>query len=214
MSDFTKRYLIAAVLIMVTAFMTFGAYSTRSYNGVLYTQNIPMIMGDNWYGKRLPMDERTYDVLETRDAFVGEYRNSGNEKVLFTVIFAKSNRKVAHPPEVCLVGGGWSRINKDLETLMVASSGGDRKTLKMNSLTLRRGAEEQVVLYLYKAGKRFTPNYYTQQFNIILNSMLYKDTSSALIRISSMTDGDVEGAKSRIREFAEEVIPILEKRLP
>lgn len=209
MSSFTKRYLITVILLSVTAFTTFGAYSTRSYSGVLYTQDIPMIIG-SWYGKDLPIDERTYDILETRDAFTREYTNSSNEKLLLTVIFARRNRKVSHPPEVCFTGSGWSKTDRDIQTVTVGN-----RTVKVNRLILQKGAEKQVVLYLYKAGGRLTPNYYAQQFNIILNGLLRKETSSALIRISSFASGgDVDEATARTKKFAGEVISILEEYLP
>ncbi len=209
MSSFSKRYLIIVILLLVTAFITFGAYSTKSYSGVLHTQNIPMRIG-SWYGRDIPMGERTYDVLETRDAFMREYASSIGDRAMLTVVFAQSNRKVAHPPEVCLTGGGWSRTGRDIHTVVV----GDR-TLRFNRLILQRGSEKQVVLYLYKAGSRLTPNYYSQQLNIIMNGMLRKDTSSALIRISCYVDGDgVEEPLSMLNKFAGEVIPVLEQHLP
>jgi EpsI family protein len=86
--------------------------------------------------------------------------------------------------------------------------------VKANRLILQKGTEKQVVFYLYKAGEKFTPNYYAQQLNIILNGMLRKDTSSALIRVSSMDNGDVAEATDRVRRFAEEMIPIVEEYLP
>ena len=209
MSSSAKRYLIAVILLLVTAFITFGAYSTKSYSGVLYTQNIPMIMG-SWYGRDIAMDERTYDILETRDAFVREYTSSVGEKATLTVVFAQNNRRVAHPPEVCLAGGGWSRTDRDIHSVVVGG-----RTLRFNRIILQKGSEKQVVLYLYKAGSRLTSNYYSQQLNIIMNGMLRKDTSSALIRLSCYVDGhSVEESSKLLSKFAGEVIPILEQHLP
>jgi EpsI family protein len=208
MSAFARRYVIAIVLLSATAFITFGAYSTRSNSDVLYTGNIPIIVGD-WYGKDIPMDDNTYDILETRDAFMRQYVNSSNERVMFTIVFARDNRKVAHPPEVCFSGGGWERANRDIQTMSAGNL-----AVKANRLILQKGTEKQVVFYLYKAGEKFTPNYYAQQLNIILNGMLRKDTSSALIRVSSMDNGDVAEATDRVRRFAEEMIPIVEEYLP
>jgi len=168
-----------------------------------------MVIG-SWHGKDIPMDERTYEILETRDAFMREYVNFSNEKVLLTVVFDRDNRKVAHPPEVCFAGGGWSRTDRDIQSVTVGS-----RTIKVNRLILQKGAEKQVVLYLYKAGGKLTPNYYAQQFSIILNGMLHKNTSSALIRMSSFVAGDdVEEAMERTKKFAGEVIPILKEHLP
>ena len=209
MSSSAKRYLIAVILLLVTAFITFGDYSTKIYSGVLYTQNIPMIIG-SWYGKDIPMDERTYDILETRDAFMREYTSSVGEKASLIVVFAQNNRKVAHPPEVCLAGGGWSRTDRDTHSVVV----GDR-TLEFNRIILQKGSEKQVVLYLYKAGSKLTPNYYSQQLNIIVNGMLRRDTSSALIRLSCDVGGDgVEESLKMLSKFAGEVIPVLEQHLP
>jgi EpsI family protein len=209
MSSFSKRYLIIVILLLVTAFITFGAYSTKSYSGVLHTQNIPVRIG-NWYGRDIPMDERTYDILETRDAFIREYTGSAGEKATLTVVFARNNRRVAHPPEVCLAGGGWSRTDRDIHSIVVGS-----RTLGFNRIILQKGSEKQIVLYLYKAGSRLTPNYYSQQLNIIMNGMLRKDTSSALIRLSCYVDGDsVEEPLSMLNKFAGEVIPVLEQHLP
>ena len=209
MSNFTKRYIIAVILLSIIAVVTFGAYSTRDNSGVLYAQDVPMIVGD-WYGRDIPMDERTYEVLETKDAFMREYVNPSGGKVLLAVVCAANNRKVTHPPEVCFAGGGWSRTSKDIQTVRAGS-----KTVKANRLILQKDTETQVALYLYKAGEKLTPNYYLQQFNIILNGMLHKNVSSALMRISSHSAGDdVEDATERVKRFARQVIPILEKYLP
>jgi hypothetical protein len=89
---FVLYFLIAAFPLLFTAVLTFGAYSVRSYSGTLYTKDIPMIIGD-WYGKDLPIGERTYEILETRDIFTREYVNPNSERILFTIVFSQDNRK-------------------------------------------------------------------------------------------------------------------------
>ena len=209
MSDCTKRYMIAAILLLVTAFTTFGAYSTRSYSGVLYTQIIPVTIGD-WHSRDLPVSARTYDILETKDIITREYSNSRGDRVFLSVVFARSNRKVAHPPEVCFAGGGWSRIDRDDHSILI-----NGKPLRFNRLVLQRGSERQIAMYLYKSGKRLTNNFYAQQLNIILNGMLHRNVSSALIRVSSYSaSDDIEKSTELAGEFAKKVIPIIEDRLP
>jgi len=201
--------MIAAILLSVTAFTTFGAYSTRSYSGALYTQSIPMAIGD-WNSRDLPVSERTYDILETKDIITREYSNSRGDRVFLSVVFARSNRKVAHPPEVCFAGGGWSRIDRDAHSILI-----NDKPLRFNRLVLQRGTERQIAMYLYKSGKRLTNNFYAQQLNIILNGMLHRNVSSALIRVSSYSaGGDIGKSTELAGEFAKKVIPIIEDRLP
>jgi EpsI family protein len=208
MSISTKRYLIVTGLLSATFFITFGAYSTRDYSGELYTRNIPIVIG-NWYGKDFSMDERTYEILETRDAIMREYTNQDGESVLFALVFSQNNRKVAHPPEVCFAGGGWERAKRDTEIITV----GDQE-IKVNRLILQKNSGKQIVLYLYKSGDKLVSNYYVQQFNIVLNGMLHKDTSSALIRISSITNSNEDRTLALTKKFTGEIIPILEKLLP
>ena len=208
MSISTKRYLIPLALLLFTAVLTFRAYPLKSYFGELYTNNIPIIV-NNWYGRDLPMDERTYEILETRDAIMREYVNSDKETMLLAVVFSQNNRKISHPPEVCFSGGGWSIASKDKQFVTINS-----KEIEINRLILEKGSEKQVVLYLYKAGDILTSNYYAQQFNVILNGMLHKNTSSALIRISTNIAEDVDKTTVLTKQFAKEIIPLLEQSLP
>lgn len=205
----TKRYVIAVALLSVTAFLTFGDYANQSYSGTLYTRDVPMTIG-KWSGRELPMDESTYEILETRDAFSRDYVNPAGERAMLTVVFSQSNRKVSHPPEVCLSGGGWSRIERDIQHVAY----GDR-SLRVNRLVLQKGERKQVILYLYKAGEKLTPNYYHQQLNIVLNGMISKNVSSALIRVSCVVyNNDVEKATALAKRLTQEAMPILRERLP
>lgn len=208
MSFSTKKFIIVVILLSLTAIITYGSYSQKSYSGKLYTREIPLVIG-NWYGKELGMDERTYEVLETKDAIMREYANS-NEAILLAIVFSQDNRKVSHPPEVCFAGGGWERLNKGVETLII-----NGREIKMNKLILQKDSLKQIVLYLYKSGDRLTENYYAQQFNIMLNGMLRKDTSSALIRVSTnVSNGDLSEKIALTKDFVREIIPIIEQKLP
>jgi len=59
-----------------------------------------------------------------------------------------------------------------------------------------------------------TPDYYIQQVNIIASNILRKKASSALIRISALVEDNIEDSASLLREFAEDMMPYLEKALP
>ena len=204
-----KRYVIVVILLLVTALLTFGAYKDQNYSGELYTSNIPMTIG-RWSGRELSTDERTYEVLETRDMFSRDYSTPNGERVLFTIIFSQSNRKVSHPPEVCLSGGGWERINRDIQRITYGNT-----SLDINRIVLQKGEREQVILYLYKAGDRLTPNYYNQQLNIIVNGMINRNVSSALIRVScSVENDDVEGATALAKGIFQEAINNVLNKIP
>ena len=204
--------LVAALPLLITAILTFGAYSVINYSGKLYTEDIPMIIGD-WYGKDLPISERVYEILETRDTFTREYVSTNGERILFTVVFAQSNRKVAHPPEVCIRGAGWNISPMESET--IALTGGKIDKVTMNKFLLKRGNEIEIVLYLYKAGDMYTTSYYRHQINVVLNSILRKNSSAALIEIIVPAHGDDLVKTTKVaKKFAKLTLPILSERLP
>ncbi len=208
MQNSIKRFIIVFLLLSFTAIITYGSYSIKNHSGELYTHNIPLIIG-RWFGRELGMDERTYEVLETRDAIMREYTNY-NDSIVLAIVFSQDNRKVAHPPEVCFAGSGWERADKGVETLII-----DGREIKMNKLILQKNSWKQIVFYLYKSGDRLTENYYAQQINIILNGMLRKNTSSALIRVSTNVSGDDISEKMALtKSFIAEIIPIIEQKLP
>ena len=208
MSNSVKRYLITVILLLLTAVLTFRAYSLKNYSGELYTSNIPIIVSD-WYGKDLPIDKRTYEILETDDVMMRKYVNSDEETISLAVVFSQNNRKISHPPEVCFSGGGWSITNRDIQFVTI-----NGKEIKTNRLILEKGSEKLVVLYLYKAGDIFTSNYYIQQFDIILNSLLHRNTSSALIRISTGILTDIDKTTILLKQFTKDMVPLLESSLP
>ncbi len=208
MQNSIKRFIIVFLLLSFTAIITYGSYSMKNHSGELYTHNIPFIIG-SWFGRELGMDERTYEILETRDAIMREYTNY-NDSIVLAIVFSQDNRKVAHPPEVCFAGSGWERADKGVETLII-----DGREIKMNKLILQKNSWKQIVFYLYKSGDRLTENYYAQQINIILNGMLRKNTSSALIRVSTNISGDDISEKMALtKSFIAEIIPIIEQKLP
>jgi EpsI family protein len=85
----------------------------------------------------------------------------------------------------------------------------------MNKFLLERDNEREIVLYLYKAGDRYTTNYYRQQINVVLNSILRRSRSAALIEITVPEhEDDLTKTTTVAKKFVKLAFPILYERLP
>jgi EpsI family protein len=150
---------------------------------------LPLVIG-SWIGQELPVEGYVKAILETDDVIQRNYVNRLNNKtpIQLAVVFSSDNRRAAHPPEVCYRGTGWEVTDKKI----IEPEG----LPPMVRLILDGGGgKRDMVIYFYRAGTRITANYYRQQYNIVVNHLLRRAASSALVRFSSpivRSEGDTE----------------------
>jgi len=164
-----------------------------------------------WRGYDMRLSEQVLTVLGTRDYLLRRYVRPGEAPVDVAVIFSMDNRKGTHPPDLCLEGTGQEIIAKaDLE---VARSG-DRDELPCRELLIQSGSKLYYFLYTYKCGQTYTRSFWRQQLTIFMNGMLNRNSSGALIRISTRVTGEVEAARRRAAEMLAVAAPHLDRGLP
>jgi len=175
----------------------------------------PKEIGD-WKAKDIPLDERTYTVLETKNVVMREYRNPRGEKVYLYIVYSDVNRRVSHPPEVCYTGGGIDISEKEHARFSVPGFG---KELRVNSFVSGKDGQKSLVYYWYKAGDKFTTHYLTQQIKAGLNQLMGKKSSTALIRISTeistkIDNQNKEKAAQILQGFSRKFAPLVKEYLP
>jgi EpsI family protein len=197
---------------MITAIVTFGAFTPRVYSKKLYSVDIPLVIG-NWYGREIDIDERTYELLETRDTIMREYTNAAGDKVILVVVYSRENLRVVHAPDICLPGGGASIYEKTTEVVNLADKL-DQNAI-FNNYIVGKGNDKQTVFFIYKCGSQITPNPLKMQFDFYINKALRRHHSAALIRISTYAvNGDLASATGKAKQFAKASMPVLLKYLP
>lgn len=209
-NDFS--YSIIIVLISLSCVISWKVYfKTYQQVDTVNIHKFPTQISD-WSSKDLIITEKEYTILETRNVFVREYKNSKLEKVHLFIVYSQNNRKVSHPPEICYVGGGISVLGNTRDYLIEE---GSRNVVQTNKLLLEQGVTQQVAFYWFKVGNTFTSNYWKQQFLIVLKTLLGQPSSSALIRISATIEGhDQPKTESIIKDFSAKVVPLLRTYLP
>jgi EpsI family protein len=206
--DNLKFYIIIAVLGLA-AFIGLSSYlPTRfeSGNNEVQVSLFPMKVGQ-WMGKDVPLTQRDYDILETKNLVMRQYTDPAGRSVLLYIIYSGDNRKVLHPPEVCYLGGGATITEKG----MVPVS----PRIQANKMVTELGGTRQLVVYWYKAGAFNTPVYFKQQLNAAIGLLLGKKKSSSMIRISvDLKEGENASAVKMMQEFAAEIEPLLPRYVP
>jgi len=200
---------ILSVLIITLAIAVPSYLFVPEAKESVKVSDFPMAIGA-WQGKDLPVDERAYEILETRNLILREYAK-GNEKVYFYIIYSQDNRKVSHPPEVCFEGSGITIVKKDKVALELA----DGSRILANELVVEKKGPTNLVLYWYKAGNFYTDNYLKQQLSIALSRLRFKPTSSAMIRLSvEMASNDTKNALADIQSFVKEASAYFSQVIP
>ena len=133
---------------------------------------IPEELGD-CSSEPLALKDYVYKILGTRNVLARRYTCPGGS-VYLTVIVSESDRRVVHPPEVCLKGGGEKVLNK-------------RKVVinghRINQLTVRDRAGDQLVWYWYALGREYLDNYYLYQLKSLYYALTGHPKRSYLIRL-------------------------------
>ncbi len=158
---------------------------------------IPMAFS-GWRGTDHAVDERTYEILETRNVLSRLYTNSAGKTIHLLLVSSEKDRRVAHPPEVCYLSSHYTIMDEHEETINVAGRGFEVKKFIARSEKIPSYQEE--VLYVYKVGDRFTTNYYAQQFQFAFDRLSRGNSRVLLIRLAG-------AEKTTLQKFFSDFLP-------
>jgi EpsI family protein len=202
-----KTFIVILILLAGVALFSVVLYFRHpSDSGSKKIADLPMQIGE-WKGEDIAIEKRTYDILETKNVVMRKYVNSIGEIVYLFIVVSETNRRVAHPPEICYTGSGAEIIEKSQLQFSVPAL---KEPFTVNSFISREKGLDSLVFYWFKAGDKFTPSYLGQQTKAMLNQLAGKKASLALIRVSrDIINGDKEKARQILQEFSRELIPQL-----
>jgi len=214
MQNMQKRYLIViAIMLLTSVLVHFLSYDTyyEAEAGIRAIKNIPLEFGQ-WQGKDIPLDERIYEILETRSIINRSYRENNGQKVLLSIVYYPETKVDFHAPEACLAGRG-IQISKSAQAITITPN--EKKvTINLNRLIRQQGGSDELIYYFYKAGDFFGKNYIKMRFNLALNKFSRKEKNGSLIRVSTPVFGeDYKSASIMLTSFIEDLYPYLSKYL-
>lgn len=210
-----RTMVLAAIVLPVIALTAWLVMSqTRAMRvSDLARRAIPASLtqeGHVWTSSEMEFSELEMQVLETRDYVYRTYSDGRGSPVDLCVIFSEDNRKGTHPPDVCVEGSGSKILTRSERPAEMAGT-----PLVMRELVVTNPAGQYVYFaYFYKCGDVFTPSFYQQQVQIIWNGLTRRNSSGALIRLSTPVAGtasasDVDAARQRVDLLLSAAFPSL-----
>ncbi len=199
-----KDWVVIGILALSATVTVSVSYSARETDRAISVASIPKTIED-WEGIDIEIDERTYDLLETRNVMMRQYTRKGEAPVVLCIVMSEQNRTALHPPEVCYEGDGYEILDK--KAAITSANPGVMPTA--NRMVLSKEGRRQLVFYWYKTGAAYTHSFYKQQWDGFIGQLLKSGNPSMLIRISTPLYPDETESDQRIERFAKILLPAL-----
>lgn len=160
------------------------------------------------------MGDQVEEVLGVDDYLFADFRGPGGRRIsVYVSYFSSTGRsKGYHSPLNCMPGSGWEIADTGFLTLNPA---GDKDEAAVNRLLLQKGSDRQVGLYWYQCRGRILANEYLERIYRVIDSIFRGRTDGAFIRLlASGPEGNVDEDTEMLKEFAENLVPVLRGYLP
>jgi EpsI family protein len=210
MHTLKKRTVIAiAAMAVVAPLALFLQYSVPPTGEIgKLEDSLPRVIGDWAFLYDSKPTKKEIEILETKAILTRAFTRGGRDQVDLSITYAPENRRVAHPPELCYKGSGWSV--EDKTQIDVPTPAGPFPVVR---LLLIRGENRLVLLYWFKAGADYTAGYWHMQWLLIKDQFLNRKGSSALLRAGCTFTGpsNDERITEMLKGFIAEALPSITK---
>lgn len=204
------KFVIVALVLTAAAAIVFSSFNSSMYEGAgeVMMEKLPKSIGE-WRGEDIPIPEKDYEILGTRNLIMRKYTHTlSEESVYLYIIYSVDNRKSVHPPEICYTGAGANAIT---EKSVIALT----DTIKANKFSVDSKNSRQSVVYWFKSADLNTHSYIQQQLKMVMDRMLRKKTSSAMLRVSALLKNNDSAAALRlIQSFCRQIAPLFAQYVP
>ena len=201
-------------MISTAVFANFLTNSGKDVYALKPLSTFPKQFGD-WRGVEQRFDDEIYTVLGVDDSFLATYVNPQGRQVQLYIGFYKSQREgdIIHSPKNCMPGSGWNIVKTSSEELDI--NHGPFGKVKVIEFKLKKGLDEQVVLYWYQSRGRVISSEYLQKIYLVYDSITRNRTDGSFVRLIAPVYKDNEELTSRfLKDFAQMIFPVLTEYLP
>lgn len=211
----TVRYwLMLAVLLGASTGMAYLSHGEATPPAKPLSE-FPTKMGPYASVIEWPLDKQTLDVLKVSDYLYRGYwaPEMGKDLLGLYIGYFRTQRQGAtiHSPKNCLPGAGWNPAVSSIYQLQLD----DGRKVPVNLYVLRRGLDEEVVLYWYQSHGRIIASEYWGKFYLVYDAMRLNRTDAALVRITvPVQNGDEAAAENRAFAFAKTITNNIDQVIP
>ena len=161
----------------------------------------------------IPLDAKTLEVLGASDTLNRFYASPDQGELGLFIAYFRTQRTGAtiHSPKNCLPGAGWQPSKVGIYQMSLP----DGRKAPVNLYIIRKGLEQELVLYWYQAHGRIVASEYWGKFYLVYDALKLNRTDAALIRITEpIVGGDEDVARSRAIAFAQQITTDVDQIIP
>ena len=212
MSNPMRYWTMIAVLLAATAGMGFLSHGEATPPARPMSE-FPADIGSYRTVAEFPLDQDTLKVLGVTDYLSRAYLSPANGELGLYIGYFRTQRTGAtiHSPKNCLPGAGWQPMVSQIYELRLD----DGRKVPVNLYVIRKGLEQQIVLYWYQSHGRVVASEYWGKFYLVYDALRLNRTDAALVRITvPVRNGNTDAARDQAIAFARQVAVDVEQIIP
>ena len=205
MQKITVRYLILITILIIFSGLTFylNFHQKKRISSVNNIAGIPIDF-NGWKGEEIHIDKSTKDFLEAESVLLRKY-TKGDLEVWFFIVYNKNSRIALNLPESYYSGHSSYIAKIGLETLHFKG----QNPFSANKLLVKDNKGKLLVLYYFETPDIKTYSYQAMRWNMLLSRLKSKHHDGALIRYSAVVKVNQEETLKVLKNFIEEIGPLL-----
>ncbi len=209
METIRNRFLIIFVILILTSvlvnFLTYEAYH-EAEAGIRGIKNIPLEIG-KWEGKDVFLEEKIYEILETRSIIHRNYLKNGQNAFL-SLVYHPETKVDFHSPEYCFGAQGVELVKTTKNITIIYDE--ERVNISVNKLIYQKNGFDELVYYFYKSGGFLGQSYIKLRLSLAVSKLSNRSKSGSLVRVSTpILNGDIQRASNSLGNFIEDLYPYL-----
>ena len=158
---------------------------------------------------RVP-DAYTQSLLQADDTLDRDY--AGPNRVELFVAFFKTQRAgiTPHSPKMCLPANGWAEVSSGMTYVQVP---GENAAIPVNRYIVTKDEQRRLVLYWFQNSHRVTANEYLSKFYLVYDSLRYRRSDEAMIRVVTDFNSNAERQEENAVKFIQAVYEPLKQQI-
>lgn len=161
--------------------------------------------------REYPLAPDAEALLKADDTLTRDYQGPGDEELF--VAFFKSQRAgvTPHSPKMCLPANGWAEESSRIISVNVP---GQAKPIPVNRYIVEKDEQRKLVLYWFQNSHRATADEYLSKLYLLYDSIRYRRSDEALIRVVTPVSGDSDPvAEQHAMQFLRDIYQPLKQQI-
>jgi EpsI family protein len=201
-----RRGLAAALLVLLAATAAAAlplSMTTADFPPTSRTRAIPADLA-GWTGTDARLERRVLEILGTDDVLFRRYARADMAgEVDLYVVHSADSRRVAHVPDICFNGDGFTPIEADDAPLPVGS-----REITAERRLFARGDALLLVYFWYRLDGVDEWSYLRHEWRAVWHQFRRAPAEGSLLRVSvAVGPGGVAEAEARVARFGRDVLP-------